>query len=74
MSTTDLCLDAPLSEEALDTTLRWYEAEAIEAPRASKLDCCVVRALRELKRRREAVCHTHGVKGCNHPDHWGVPS
>jgi hypothetical protein len=74
MNATELRLDAPLPEDALDITLRWYESEVLEGPRPSMLDCFVVRGLRELKRSREALCHTHGVRGCTHPDHWGIPS
>lgn len=71
---TDLRLDEPLSEDDFAYIQKWYEDEVSDAPYASKHDCLVVRALRELAHRRQAFCPTHGIHGCTHPAHWGPSS
>lgn len=71
---TELRLDEALSDEQFDSIQAWYEDEVAEPQRAAKHDVTVLRALRELRLRRQALCHEHGVHGCDHPDHWGMPS
>lgn len=74
MSGEILHLAEPLSNDEFDHIQKWYEDECSDAQYAARHDCHVVRALRELRRAREALCHTHGVRGCTHPDHWGIAS
>lgn len=49
-----LKLDEPLTDEQFADILKWYEEEVSTPEFAATHDCRVVRALRELKRLREA--------------------
>jgi len=49
-----LKLDEALSPDGLDRIQKWYEEEVKEPEFAARHDVYVVRALRELRRRREA--------------------